>query len=559
MSLLTLLENSLENSLENPVENPQKNLTENSSGNSLTNSHRAPLSRAVKWALCGLLAFLPLPGLALDLPPAVKHALAQAGIPRSAIGIYVHETGAGQPLLALNAGTAMNPASVMKLLTTFAGLELLGPAYAWKTELYADGIVRGDVLHGNLAIKGYGDPRLNLENFWLLTRRLRQTGLREITGDLVLDSSHFDLPGSDPAAFDGKPYRAYNVLPEALMVNYRTLALRLLPQLESRSVRIVVDPLLPSLDLKNSLTLTNGTCNDWKDALGTDIQSAPGLDSRVSVTLKGSYAFGCGEKTLFLSVHDTARYTFDLFRQLWEQQGGILRGTVRRSAAPGETVPLETHQSPPLADIVRDINKFSNNTAARQLYLTLGLGSEPFREPQVMPASFSLSYGNGRAAENGTNGTIPSLDGTGENPGQARATLARSEKTVRQWLASHQLIFPELVLENGSGLSRNERISAGHMGQLLLAAFQSPVMPEFVSSLPIVGVDGTMKKRLSRSAATGQAHIKTGLLEGVKTIAGYVRDRSGRRWVVVFFINHPRAEGGQVAMDALLDWVYEGR
>jgi D-alanyl-D-alanine carboxypeptidase/D-alanyl-D-alanine-endopeptidase (penicillin-binding protein 4) len=552
MSLLTLLKNLLENPQKNLIGNPSGS----SPGNSLTNSHRASLSRAVKRVLCSLLVFLPLPGLALDLPPAVKHALAQAGIPRSAVGIYVHETGAGQPLLAVNAGVGMSPASVMKLLTTFAGLELLGPAYAWKTELYADGIMRDDALHGNLVIKGYGDPRLNLENFWLLTRRLRQTGLREITGDLVLDSSHFDLPGSDPAAFDGKPYRAYNVLPEALMVNYRTLALRLLPQAESRSVRIVVDPLLPSLDLKNSLTLTNGACNDWKDALGTDIQSAPGLDSRVSVTLKGSYAFGCGEKTLFLSVHDTARYTFDLFRQLWEQQGGVLRGTVRRSAAPGGTVPLETHQSPPLADIVRDINKFSNNTAARQLYLTLGLGSEPFREPQVMPASFSLSYGNGRAAKNGT---IPSLDGTGENPDPSRATLARSEKAMRQWLASRQLIFPELILENGSGLSRNERISVGHMGKLLLAAFQSPVMPEFISSLPIAAVDGTMKKRLNRSAAAGQAHIKTGLLEGVKTMAGYVRDRSGRRSVVVFFINHPRAESGQAAMDALLDWVYEGR
>ncbi len=161
----------------------------------------------------------------------------------------------------------MNPASVMKLVTTFAGLELLGPAYTWKTESYARWNRKDDTLHGNLVIKGYGDPKLNLENFWLLTRRLRQTGLREITGDLVLDSSHFDLPNGDPAAFDGKPYRAYNVLPEALLVNYRTLALRLIPQPGSKTVRIVVDPLPASLDLKNSLTLTNGPCSEWRDAL----------------------------------------------------------------------------------------------------------------------------------------------------------------------------------------------------------------------------------------------------------------------------------------------------
>ena len=507
--------------------------------------------------LCAaFLGFIPASGFSHSLPSPVRQALKQAHIPESAVGVYVHEIGVAHPLLSINASKPMNPASVMKLVTTFAGLELLGPAYTWKTELYADGVMQDTTLQGNLVIKGYGDPRLNLENFWLLTRRLRQTGLREITGDLVLDSTHFDLSGADPAAFDGKPYRAYNVLPEALMVNYRTLALRLLPQPESKSVRIVIDPLLQSLDLKNGLTLTNGQCNEWRDALGTEIHTDTGVTGRVSVVLKGSYPLGCGEKTLFLSVHDTARYTFDLFRQLWEQQGGVLRGSVRSGVGPEGIVPLEIHQSPPLADIVRDINKFSNNTAARQLYLALGLGSEQTSEPAAALVSGSI----GRASVHlAANGTAYSLTGTRGNFDRPRATLAKSDKAIRQWLASRQLLFPELIMENGSGLSRNERISAGHMGKLLLAAFQSHVMPEFVSSLPIAAVDGTMKKRLNGSATAGQAHIKTGLLEGVKTMAGYVRNKSGSRTVVVFFINHPSSGGGQPAMDALLDWVYEGR
>ncbi|WP_306463964.1 D-alanyl-D-alanine carboxypeptidase/D-alanyl-D-alanine-endopeptidase [Nitrosospira sp. NpAV] len=508
---------------------------------------------------CSVLAAASLPAFSHNMPVAVSQALKQAGIPQSAVGIYVQEIGAAKPLLAVNAGTAMNPASVMKLVTTFAGLELLGPAYTWKTELYANGMLENGTLRGDLVIKGYGDPKLNLENFWLLTRRLRQTGLREITGDLVLDSSYFDLPNGNPAAFDGKPHRAYNVLPEALLVNYRTLALRLIPQSGSKAVRIVADPPLPSLDLKNSLTLTNGPCNEWRDALAADIRTVSNGNVRVSIALNGSYSIDCGEKTLYLSVHDTADYIFGLFRQLWEEQGGVLRGKVRTGVAPEGVAPLEIHQSPPLADIVRDINKFSNNTAARQLYLALGLTSALTAGlttgltagPTTAPAAAGIPL---EVPASGISGTIHDAASDHDKP---PATLAKSDMALRRWLASKQLSFPELIIENGSGLSRNERISTGHLGKLLLAAFQSPVMPEFISSLPIVGVDGTMKKRLNGSATAGQAHIKTGLLDGVKTMAGYVLDKSGKRVVVIFFVNHPKSGIAQPAMDALLHWAYE--
>ena len=465
--------------------------------------------------LCLVLAAAPLPAASQNLPNLVDQMLRQAGIPESAAAIYVHEIGAAQPLIAVNADTAMNPASAMKLVTTFAGLELLGPAYTWKTELYANGTVEGDTLRGDLVIKGYGDPRLNLENFWLLTRRLRQTGLREITGDLILDSSYFDAPGGDPGAFDGKPYRAYNVPPEALLVNQRTLVLRLIPQTGSKTVRIVVDPLPELLDLSNNLKLSGGKCNEWRDALGADIRAGISGNSRTSVALNGSYASDCGEKNLFLNLYDSPTYTYSLFRQLWMQQGGILRGVVRSDSAPEGTAPLEIHQSPPLAEIVRDINKFSNNVTARQLYLALGVAG-----------------------------------------GEAPATLTKSHAAIRQWLTSRRLDFPELIIENGSGLSRTERISAGHLGELLLAAFQSPVMPEFVSSLPISAVDGTMKKRSNGTAVAGQAHIKTGLLDNVRSMAGYVLDKSGRRVVVVFFVNHSRSASAQSAMDTLLQWIY---
>ena len=331
----------------------------------------------------------------------------------------------------------MNPASVMKLVTTFAGLELLGPAYTWKTELYANGMINGDTLQGDLIIKGYGDPKLNLENFWLLTRRLRQTGLRDITGDLVLDNSHFELPSGDPAAFDGKPHRSYNVLPEALLVNYRTLALRLIPQPASKTIRVVADPLLGSLDLKNNLTLVNGPCDEWRDALDTDIRTVANGNVRVLVSLNGSYSSDCGEKTLYLSVHDTADYIHSLFKQLWEEQGGAFRGSVRAGIVPEGIMPLETHQSPPLADIVRDINKFSNNTAARQLYLALGLTSSPMGAG----APRTDTSATGALAVSGETDNMPAnaINDVVDNPDNGRATLEKSAMAMQRWLAARRL------------------------------------------------------------------------------------------------------------------------
>lgn len=466
--------------------------------------------------LCFILTTVALPAFSQNFPAPIRQALKQAGIPESATSIYVHEIGTSQPLIAFNSDKPMNPASVMKLVTTFAGLELLGPAYTWKTELYANGVLKGDKLQGDLVIKGYGDPRLNLENFWLLTRRLRQTGLREITGDLLLDSSYFDVPIRDPAAFDNKPYRAYNTAPEALLVNYRTMELRLIPQPESKTVRIITNPLPELLDLSNNLKLTMGKCNEWRNTLGADIRADAKGNRRASITLNGSYSVNCGEKILLLSLHNSSTYTLSLFRQLWKEQGGIFNGKARAGTVPNGKLPLETHQSPPLAEIIRDINKFSNNIAARQLYLALGA----------------------------TNGNVP-------------ATLTKSNVAIRQWLTSRKLDFPELIIENGSGLSRKERISARHLGELLLTAFQSSVMPEFVSSLPISAMDGSMKKRLNETTVSGRAHIKTGLLDGVKTMAGYMLDKSGRRVAIVFFVNHSKSGSARPAMDMLLHWVYE--
>jgi D-alanyl-D-alanine carboxypeptidase/D-alanyl-D-alanine-endopeptidase (penicillin-binding protein 4) len=445
---------------------------------------------------------------AAPLPKAVRSSLKEAGIPVSAVGIVVQQTGSRTPLIRVNAKQAMNPASAMKLLTTYAGLELLGPAYSWKTEAYLDGELKDGVLRGNLVLRGYGDPKLTVEQFWLWLRELRARGLREIRGDLVLDRSFFELPLHDPAAFDNDPVRAYNVGPDALLLNFNTLRLRYLPN--GNGMKIITEPALDGITLDNRLAPQAAPgCDNWDDT----ILVQPEGDS---VVLQGGYPGECGEREHNLSVVPHTRYVESVFRALWQELGGTLQGTVREESVTTDAQLFSTHYSPPLAEVIRDINKFSNNVMARQLFLTLGTAA-------------------------------------GDGP----ATLERSARAVQDWLASKQMDFPELVLENGAGLSRTERISAQHLSLLLQSAAQGPLGAEFAASLPILGVDGSVKKRLRESPSAGRAHLKTGTLEGVKTLAGYVRSQRGKEWIVVFLINHPNAKFGKNAQDALIEWVQQ--
>jgi D-alanyl-D-alanine carboxypeptidase/D-alanyl-D-alanine-endopeptidase (penicillin-binding protein 4) len=446
------------------------------------------------------------------IPASVAQALEAGGIPDSAVALYVHEIGAARPAVSHGAERPMNPASTMKLVTTYAGLELLGPAYTWVTEIHAAGPIQNEVLAGNLVIKGYGDPKLTLENFWLLLRNLRARGVREIRGDVLLDRTHFSTDDFDPARFDGEPIRPYNTGPDALLVNFKAVTVQFVPEPESRSVRLVTEPVIAAIQLVNNVALTDGPCGDWVAKLRFDAQGGP---EATRLVVSGPFARDCGERARSFSLLAHRPYIAALFSQLWKDVGGTLSGTIRDGPLPPGSRLVVSARSPALSEVIRDINKYSNNVMARQLFLTIG-----------------------------------ALDGG------APGTMEKARGVIRQWLAQKGLAVPELAMENGSGLSRIERISARSMGEMLLDAFRSPTMPEFVSSMPIVAADGTMRKRLSSADVAGQAHIKGGTLNGVRAIAGYVLDARGRRVVVVLIVNHANAGNAQAAQDALLRWVY---
>jgi len=470
--------------------------------------------------LCSLLlaALLAAPALgARELPKPLADALRATSVPQSSVAIMVQELGAARPALSHNADVPMNPASVMKLATTFAALELLGPAYRWKTEAYVTGALRDGVLEGDLLLKGYGDPKLDYESFWMLLRALRGKGLREIRGDLVLDRSFFAPLQGDPARFDGDALRPYNVLPDALLVHYKSLRFAFVPEPEREAVRIYAEPRPPGLEVANRLRLSAGSCLEgraFRDMLQAGFEAGP----PPRATFAGRYPIACGEKDLHVALLAPNEQVAGILRELWPEMGGAWGGHVREGAVPPEARLLHTHESAPLAQMIRDINKFSNNVMARQLYLTLATASsEPPARPEL-------------AAE-----------------------------TVRHWLAVKGIPAPELAVENGAGLSRSDRLSAASLAALLQAAWASAVMPEFIASLPLAAVDGTMKKRLIGDPVAGQAHVKTGLLSDVRAMAGYVLDRKGRRKVVVMLMNHPNAPDAEAATDALLRWAYEAR
>lgn len=461
------------------------------------------------------------------LPASVIQELKKAHIPQSGISVEVREVGKQTSLISINSQRAMNPASTMKLLTTFAALDMLGPAYTWKTEAWIDGELKDGILYGNLILKGYGDPKFTIEQFWLWLSELRARGLREIRGDLILDRSYFDLPPHDPGEFDADPVRAYNVGPDALLINFNTLRLRYLP--EGLVLKVVSEPPLDGVTVDNQLT-PNGekvNCDNWDDLFSVQ----PNGDS---VVLQGDYPIGCGEREQNLSVMPHTRYVGALFSAIWKELGGTLQGKERDGVVGINSKLFSIHHSEPLSLVIRDINKYSNNVMARQLFLALGEAGPALDMPVDSPAP------DNKAGLN-----------------RYSLSIERSIFAIQTWLARNQLSFKEVVLENGAGLSRKERISAAHMAQLLQSAFNHPLSAELQASLPILGVDGSVKRRLKESSAASHAHLKTGTLEGVKAIAGYVRSKSGKEWVVVFFINHPYAKGGQDAQDALIEWVQQ--
>ena len=441
------------------------------------------------------------------LPAPVIAALQRAKVPVEALHVVVMEANGSQKtssLLSHEATTAINPASLSKLATTVAALDLLGPTFVWRTPVYVDGPVRDGVLQGNVYLRGSGDPRLVVERVWLLMRRLQGLGIQKIQGDIVLDRSVFDLPERNPASFDGEPLRPYNAAPDALLVNFKSLVFQFVPDRAANLARIHVEPPLAGVQFPASVPLSNTDCSDYRSSLRAD------WTDPLRIRFTGSFPATCGEKVWPVAYAAPQQFAARAIAGMWQQVGGQLAGQVREGVVPANLQPVFTVESPALSEVIRDINKFSNNVMAQQLFLTLALTQRGL--------------------------------GTPDN----------AREVLRQWLTTRYGEAGRAArIDNGSGLSRDTRVSAQLLARLLQDMTAGTQMSELMSSLPVSGVDGTMKRSKS---PPGRAHLKTGSLRDVTAVAGYVLTASGHLCVLVGIVNHPNASAAKPALDALTDW-----
>ena len=449
----------------------------------------------------------------------VSGAIAASGLGMRSFGLYAQEVGSERALVALNADQPYEMASTTKVVTSLAALDLLGPYYRWRTSAYAMGpIVRGKLL-GDLLIVGGGNAQLTSEELQAWFQRMREQGLLDIQGDIVLDGFAFDLSDADHAHTPAQSaYNPRHVWPAALTLDEGLLGVSLQASARGRKPALALVPALSDVDIVNLVT-PGGGCDAWAAWQG----EAGGV---AKVVVRGQWGASCGSRTIRFVPPAHSGYAARALPAMWAKGGGILRGRVvamerplGASAVPlgvdgAPLQPLSFHRSKPLPELVRDINKTSDNMAARNLMLSLSPG-------------------------------FP----------ERAATLAGAQKIMRMWLTEQGMAADDILVENGSGLSHSERAKPRAMVQLLRQGWKSEQAEAFFESLPIAGVDGTLANRMQGGKARGRAFLKTGTLNDTCALAGYVHALSGKVYAVAAMVNHPSAASGRPALDAFIEWV----
>lgn len=467
--------------------------------------------------VASVLATLLLSSASAQTPAEVSRLMAAAGLPADALAFVALRVDNGEVVASRTPARPMQPASTMKLLTAAVALDRLGPAWRSRSDLVTDGMVTGDVLHGNLLLRGYGDSDLDADALRRMLQRVRDRGIREIRGDLLLVRDWFSPPRPDLGVppFDETPEFRYNAIPDAIFLNSNLLQIDLVA--DATGIRLRSTPALPGVSLRGEFTLVERRCEDWEDGwqLPRVVRAANG---DIEVRLGGEFPKDCIASTQ-INVLDRTDFADRLFLAQWRELGGSFSGVVREASAPTAATKLQMladHRSRPLSEVLRDINKRSDNPITRLTFLALADRVAPERA--------------------------------------AMATAANAEVTVRHWLRGERIDDAGLVLDNGSGLSRSEKISPMQLAQVVRAAARKPWAPEFMASLPVAGIDGGMQRRLAGPALTGRARLKTGTLRDVTALAGYLPDQDGNVLVVAAMLNHDHAKSkiSRPILDALM-------
>jgi len=448
-----------------------------------------------------------------SIPPRIQRIIDGHNLPSESFSFAVQEIGAGDMLFSHNPTVLMNPASVVKTITTLAALESLGPAFTWQTELYPLGPINGGVLSGDLLMKGSGDPFLVEDQLRSMLKSLQRAGVERIEGNLVLDGSYFDPTVEEDERIDNQAGRSYNTNPNAIIANFQAITFYFYPHPNGSDVIIHSDPRLPNVKITNRLSLVNRACGGFQRGISFNLNE----DDPSEVIFEGRFPSRCDRYQMVREVLNAPDYTFGLFKELWGELGGQLEGDIRSGAVPDEIEPIVVWNSVPMSDIIKSINKFSNNLMTRHLLLTLG--AEILGPP---------------------------------------ATVDKGIEAVKNYLELKSLDSALLTMTNGAGLSRDTRVTVALLNEVLQSAWASPYMPEYVASLPLNGMDGTMRNRVRGSQMSGRMHVKTGSLDEVTAVNGFIYSQSNRVFAVSGMVNHELADRGpgNELLDSLLTWVY---
>lgn len=438
--------------------------------------------------------------------------LLSANLPADALAFVAYPLDNTAEQVSFQAGKSMQPASTMKLLTSITALELLGPAYRGKTQLWAYEQTQTKMQHP-LVLKGVADMDFTLQELWYLLQQAYDQGIRQVPA-FQIDRSWFNpaRPELTALPFDETPRQYYNLLPDALFLQRNMLGIKLESTADKISGQFT--PSLHGLELVTTqVQLTDMPCAQWyPHPQKLAFKRQPDV---VQLVLQGEFPKHC-QKRDYLQLINRVDFSRLVIQQLWQQISGQKEVPVLEQKTANASVLLAEHQSRTLAEVLRDINKSSDNAVTRQLYLALG-------------------------AQQGT--------------AETESTATTSEQQIRDFISSLALDHSGLTLENGSGLSRTERISPLLMTALLQHAYQASYQPELIASLPLAGVDGTLKRRFTQAQTQGKARLKTGTLRNVVALAGFVTDQSGRTWVVASFINDPKAGQARPVLDNLIEWI----
>jgi len=450
------------------------------------------------------------------LTQEIDKALKTRCLDKNQTSVSVVALPSGEVVYARQTDKPLLPASVMKIITTSAALHYLSPEYRFKTEFLYRGERKENIIQGDLIIRGGGDPRLTTEQLWRITTTIKDSGINEITGNLVVDTHFFDEYDRAPAWGAKRSQRAYDAKLGALSLNFNTIAVHIRPGARlGSSLNVWLEPPTPYIQLHNT-----GKTSKRRGKNTVSVSRSEKVPGILKIRVRGKLPINAQERVVLLNVNKPTRYASETFRMLLLKAGVKINGEIQIAFTPiSSAKKLDQHFSQTLSLTLKDLNTYSNNMTAEQVVKTIA------------------------AVRSGTPGSH-----------------AEGLRLMRDFLGLSGVNLQGVKLVDGSGLSRKNRMTTRAMTDLLTSMFSRfDIGPDFISSLRVMGAYGVSSRRLAKSPARGKVRAKTGSLKGVSTLAGYVESKNGTVFGYALFLNNNRCggRGADKVEDRIVSAIYK--